>query len=867
MGAGQYPAGGGMQRHCQAGCLMGRSGAFLQPGQQGRGTTGQYVAGTAHGQLGDIQRTEARGAVPLADQRPRTLEDDGGRDDRTQSVQGCHPVLLNGVARAVEQGRGLAGMRRQDVPGAKGRQQGGILCQQHQGVGIEHAGRTSRLFQESRQESMAVFPTPHAGADDHGPALVQALPQGVRELRRPVPVPGIAQGQGHDLGPAHAYLILSGGDQIWNPKIFPDGRFDPVFFGTFSQKRRIAYAPSFGVPTIPEGMQAELKGYLDGFSHLSARETQGSAIIRDIAGKDAPVVLDPTLLLTADQWDSMADHPANYPKGGYILCYCISRPGALTPYLERLHQETGLPVVQLCGIRQKVYPKAKQIMDAGPAEFLGLFQNAAYVVTNSFHGTVFSVQFHRPFFTTVSPAELSAPERSRTVSILSRLGLANRVIGKGDTAELLDPVDWEAAEAALTAARKDSLNYLQAALEDRPYAPEAPLSPRSFAPKLAERSRCTGCTACAAGCPHDAITMVRDKTGFDFPEVDLEKCVHCGRCTRLCPVLQERGPAAHLPAAFAAWNRDDAVRKDSTSGGAFTAIAEYVLEGGGVVYGAAMDGHQHLRHIPCFRKEDLWRLRGAKYVQSDLDGVFREIREALKTRPVLFSGTPCQVDGLYRFLGCRPENLTTCDLVCHGVPSPGVWEDEARFIEGNKRRRLANVRFRNKVEGWKNSHFTAVYDDGTADSAPLFATGFGRAFGRALFLRQSCHGCQYTNLNRPGDFTLGDLWGLRPDEFPEQQHAGVSLLLVNTPHGSYLFDQLKLNCQPFPVERAVAGNPRLARPIGPAADRASFFASYAVESFEEVRRQFFRLPSLPVRAAGKLLSPEAKAKLKAKLHR
>jgi len=115
--------------------------------------------------------------------------------------------------------------------------------------------------------------------------------------------------------------------------------------------------------------------------------------------------------------------------------------------------------------------------------------------------------------------------------------------------------------------------------------------------------------------------------------------------------------------------------------------------------------------------------------------------------------------------------------------------------------------------------------------------------------------------------TLGDLWGLRPDEFPEQQHAGVSLLLVNTPHGSYLFDQLKLNCQPFPVERAVAGNPRLARPIGPAADRASFFASYAVEPFEEVRRQFFRLPSLPVRAAGKLLSPEVKAKLKAKLHR
>lgn len=659
-------------------------------------------------------------------------------------------------------------------------------------------------------------------------------------------------------------VILSGSDQIWNPKIFPDGHFDPVFFGAFSQKRRIAYAPSFGIPAIPEGMRAELKGYMDGFSHVSVRETQGREIVRDVSGRDVPVVLDPTLLLTADQWAAMANHPADYPAGGYILCYCISRPGALTPYLDRLSRETGLPVVQLCGIRQKVCPKARQILDAGPAEFLDLFRNAGYVVTNSFHGTVFSVQFHKPFFTTVSPAELSAPERSRTVSILSRLGLANRVIGKGDTAELLAPIRWEAVEQALAAGREDSLNYLQSALENRPYVPQIPQT-QTFGPKLAEQSRCTGCTACAAGCPKDAIAMVRDRAGFDFPQVDLERCIHCGRCTRLCPALQERGPAAHLPAAFAAWNRDGAIRRDSTSGGVFTVIAEYVLEGGGVVYGAAMDGRQHLRHIACFRKEDLWRLRGTKYVQSDLNGVFREIREVLKTRPVLFSGTPCQVDGLYRFLGCRPENLTTCDLVCHGVPSPGVWEDVAQAIEQKKNRKLEAVRFRNKVEGWQNSHFTAIYEDGTMDSAPLFATGFGRAFGRALFLRQSCHHCQYTNLNRPGDFTLGDLWGLKAGEFPEQQHAGISLLLVNTPHGSYLFDQLELECRPFPVERAVAGNPRLAGPIAPAADRAAFFASYAVEPFEEVRRKFLRLPSLPVRAAGKLLSPEIKDKIRSKL--
>ena len=384
---------------------------------------------------------------------------------------------------------------------------------------------------------------------------------------------------------------------------------------------------------------------------------------------------------------------------------------------------------------------------------------------------------------------------------------------------------------------------------------------------ICPEERCTGCGACQSACPADCITLALNRAGDRVAEIDESRCTHCGKCSRICPVL-------HPPVlresrtALAAYAVEAQVRQSSASGGAAAVLAQQVVESGGCAYGAAFTAPTTVELVRVDAPAQLPRLQGSKYVHAATGSAYRKVQADLKAgRQVLFTGTPCQVAGLYAYLGSDPPGLTTCDLVCHGVPSPGVWEDEARFIEGNKRRRLANVRFRNEVGGWKNSDFTAVYDDGTADSAPLFATGFGRAFGRALFLRQSCHDCQYTNLNRPGDFTLGDLWGLRPDEFPEQQHAGVSLLLVNTPHGSYLFDQLKLNCQPFPVERAVAGNPRLARPIGPAADRASFFASYAVEPFEEVRRQFFRLPSLPVRAAGKLLSPEAKAKLKAKLHR
>ncbi len=656
-------------------------------------------------------------------------------------------------------------------------------------------------------------------------------------------------------------LILSGSDQIWNPAIFPDGRFDPVFFGAFSNRRKIAYAPSFGVPRITEGMEAELRGYLEQFSHLSVRESQGAAIVRRVAGREPALVLDPTLLPTREDWAAMA---AEHSEKGYILCYCISAPGPLEPYIRRLAAETGLPVVQLCGARRKVHPKAKCVLDAGPAEFLGLFRDASYVCTNSFHGTVFSVQFQKPFFTAVSPRELAAPETSRTFSLLSRLGLTERIVGKGDAADFKAPIDWLSAEARLQAARQSSLRYLEAALRDEdfrePPAPAAEQGP----PRLAYHTRCTGCTACAAVCPRDAVAMKRDREGFARPAVDLDKCIRCGRCTAVCPILhpQERTP---LPAAFAAWNQDDAIRRDSTSGGVFTALAEYVLEGGGVVFGAAFDSRQHLRHTVCFRKEELWRMRGAKYVQSDLEGTFPMVKECLESRQVLFSGTPCQVDGLYRYLGGRPENLTTCDLVCHGVPSPGVWEDTARYIERRKGKGLQAVRFRNKVTGWKDSHFTAVYDDGSVDSAPLFRTEYGRAFGRALFLRPSCYRCPYASMTRPGDFTLGDFWGLGPDELPEQQGKGISLLLVNTAHGSHLFDQLPLSRQAFPVERAIAGNPRLASPTACPADRAAFFAAYALEPFDAVRKRFFTLPPLPVRAVGTLLSPELKAKLRKKL--
>ena len=656
-------------------------------------------------------------------------------------------------------------------------------------------------------------------------------------------------------------LLVSG--PVWDAE-----KQDPVFFGTFSQRRKIAYAPSFGGSSPEE--TAELGQLLSGFSHLSAAGYRDKAILEEAAHRNVPVVLDPILLLTAEAWkNTLGGYQKNtpggyagYTPGGYLLWDCAGRPGPLVPYVQKLAEKTGLPVVRLHGGKGK----GRSLEAPGPTEYADLIRNAAWVCTDSYAGAALSVVFQKPFFAAASASELLAPENSPLFGLLSPLGLERRVVGKGDVDGLDDTIDWNTVSSRLAAQREASLGFLRAALHGEGEIAETvvPQGVETDLPRLAPVHRCTGCGACASGCPKDAITMTRGKDGFSYPVIDPDKCVHCGHCTAICPLLRRREPKP-LPAAFAAWNRDDQIRKDSTSGGVFTALAEYVLEDGGVVFGAAMDGKQHLRHVACFRKEDLWRLRGAKYVQSDLGDTFREIKLLLKIRPVLFSGTPCQVDGLYRYLGCRPENLTTCDLVCHGVPSPGVWEDMARSIEQRKRKGLQAVRFRNKVTGWKDSHFTMVFDDGTVDSAPLFATEYGRAFGRALFLRPSCYHCVYTNLNRPGDFTLGDFWGLKDDELPEQQKKGVSLLLVNTAHGSHIFDKLPLSRQAFPVERAVAGNPRLASSIQAPLDRTDFFSAYALEPFERVRKGFCGLPPLPVRIAGKLLSSEVKEKIRKKL--
>ena len=354
-------------------------------------------------------------------------------------------------------------------------------------------------------------------------------------------------------------------------------------------------------------------------------------------------------------------------------------------------------------------------------------------------------------------------------------------------------------------------------------------------PQLAAHDRCTGCGACSSGCPKGAIRMAPDREGFLYPEVT-DGCVQCGHCAHVCPVQKQREHRT-APQVFAVWSRDESVRQASTCGGAFSALAEYVLEGGGVVFGAALDENLRVVHTAVKNVHDLSRLRGMKPVQSDTGDAYQQVRLYLdQGRQVLFSGTPCQVDGLYRYLGEHPERLLTCDVACGGVCSPGVWAQLVKSMAYVKQHRPTAVEFCGKLTGDRERRFRVKFEGGGRYDAPVGKCELGRGIARRLFMRPACHRCAYATTDRPGDVTLGDFSG--GSFAPEEKKSGVSMLLINTAKGAQVFDMLPLERQHRTLEEAEACCAALREPPMAPAEREKFFHAMEQLPFQQVRARF-----------------------------
>ena len=352
----------------------------------------------------------------------------------------------------------------------------------------------------------------------------------------------------------------------------------------------------------------------------------------------------------------------------------------------------------------------------------------------------------------------------------------------------------------------------------------------------ANRAECTGCGACVSICPRGAIAMQPDEEGFLYPAVDGGRCIGCDLCEKRCPA--GKTPPENRTQVFGAQHRDEAVRRASSSGGVFTALARAVLKKGGVVFGAAFDEALRVEHIGAFDEAELSGMRGSKYVQSDAaDAVAHAASLLERGIPVLFSGTPCQIAGLKARVGEKhAELLLTIDFVCHGVPSPGVFASYLRALEAKRGSRVTRYAFREKRRGWADFSAVATFEDGTEHVGQQKTEPFLYGFLQNLYLRPSCMRCtQMRGAHHPADITMADFWGVDLVCPERNDDTGLSLVVVNTRRGRQAFDACRAQLNTFPVrgtEKLLGENPSIAYAATAHKKRDQFFRFYRRRGFD-----------------------------------
>lgn len=362
--------------------------------------------------------------------------------------------------------------------------------------------------------------------------------------------------------------------------------------------------------------------------------------------------------------------------------------------------------------------------------------------------------------------------------------------------------------------------------------------------KITDPSKCCGCTACAAICSHGAIEMHPDKLGFLYPVVDVAKCVDCGLCDKVCSFVPDTREGRSVPKTakvdvFAVRHKESEILAQSQSGGAFSAMAEQVLKRRGLVYGAAFDESHMVRHIRIDALEGLPALRGSKYVQSDIMGIYGQILGDLRNGlEVLFTGTPCQVAGLKSYVPkTLQDGLLTMDFICHGVPSPAVWKDYLDYM--SRQGKIVKANFRDKsVAGWKEHKETFIYSNGVKKVADSFRV----LFYKNIMLRHSCSVCPYNVINHKSDVTIADFWGV--DEIMPQMDGaeGTSMVICNSEKGQELMERAgtALTMEPVVLDYDFMSrrNPNLVRPAKIDRDRLAFEEEYASRGFMRVARRW-----------------------------
>ena len=355
-----------------------------------------------------------------------------------------------------------------------------------------------------------------------------------------------------------------------------------------------------------------------------------------------------------------------------------------------------------------------------------------------------------------------------------------------------------------------------------------------------KKEECCGCGACYNVCPKGAITMEKDYKGFVYPKIDEEKCIKCGLCLKVCDFKNFEKKATDQVKTYAVRHKNIEEVNTSMSGAFFMVLCDYVLSKNGVVFGCAQEDKETIVHKFGKTKKEVNEFKGSKYVQSDLKNTFKECKNLLTQGIyVLFSGTGCQIHGLLSYLKITQtniENLLTCDIVCHGVPSAKVWGQYIEQYEKNKKIKIDKACFRDKqLKGW-HSHFQTFK---TEEGNRYIDDSFARVFNENILFRESCYECKYATPFRNCDFTMADYWGVENVTSKFSDNKGVSLVLLHSEKAKKIFQELEDSMILLETRLEDSLQPQLKHPAIRNKNYEKFWSSYRKNNYKAVKKLFF----------------------------
>lgn len=368
---------------------------------------------------------------------------------------------------------------------------------------------------------------------------------------------------------------------------------------------------------------------------------------------------------------------------------------------------------------------------------------------------------------------------------------------------------------------------------------------------ILDKKDCCGCNSCGDVCPMNAITFKTDFEGFWYPEINMDKCIDCHLCEKICPIISKAEHVVRFdePRVFAAYTKDNEVRLDSTSGGIHSTLAKVFYAKGGYVGGAIYNEDHTVSHIISDDEAMLPQIRSSKYLQSNLEGQYKEVKRLLEnSKEVFYCGTPCQIQSLHKFLRKEYDNLTTCDFICLGVNSPKVFLSYMDMLEKQYGSKAIKIKFKNKKWGWHNFSMRVNFENGQEYCQDRYHDYFFIGYLQSKnFIRPACYECKFRGFPQKADISLADFWGIENIDKSMDQDKGTSLVMVNSDKGMKLFESIKkeLVWKEFNMDLARQGNKAIdSSPTITMNNRNEFFEALDKYSFDLVAHKFFPMPTL-----------------------